>query len=130
MSDPDRIELRGLRVLAVCGALPEEQARAQPFEIDLDLEADLGEAASTDRLADTVDYGMVARAVAQVAAEERFTLVERMASRMADVVGNDARVSSVTVCVRKLRPPVALDMASAGVRITRRPAPVRRLPGG
>ena len=32
----DRIELRGLRVLGVHGALPDEQVRAQPFEIDLD----------------------------------------------------------------------------------------------
>ena len=37
----DRIELRGLRVLGVHGALPEEQERAQPFEVDLDVEADL-----------------------------------------------------------------------------------------
>jgi hypothetical protein len=38
---PDRIELRGLRVLAYCGALPEEQVRRQPFSIDADIEADL-----------------------------------------------------------------------------------------
>ncbi|MFN2607224.1 MAG: dihydroneopterin aldolase [Acidimicrobiales bacterium] len=126
----DRIELRGLRVLAVCGALPEEQQRAQPFDVDLDLEADLAEAGRTDSLADTVDYGAVARAVAGVAAEERFTLLERFAQRIVDVVAADARITSVTVALRKVRPPVALDLASAGVRITRRPVPVRRLPGG
>lgn len=126
----DRIELRGLRVLAVCGALPEEQQRAQPFEVDLDLDTDLAQAGRSDVLGDTVDYGALARAVARVAAEERFTLLERMAQRIADVAGNDARVTSVTVSVRKLRPPVALDLATAGVRITRRPAPLRRLPGG
>jgi dihydroneopterin aldolase len=126
----DRIELRGLQVLAVCGALPEEQDRAQPFEIDLDLETDLSEPGRSDRLADTVDYGTVARAVAGVVAEERFTLLERMATRIADVVGGDPRVTSVTVAVRKLRPPVALHLATVGVRITRNPPPVRRLPGG
>ena len=30
------LELRGLRVLGVHGALTEEQSRAQPFEVDLD----------------------------------------------------------------------------------------------
>jgi len=33
-----------------------------------------------------------------------------------------ARVAEVTVTVRKLRPPVAHDLALAGVRITRRGA--------
>jgi dihydroneopterin aldolase len=38
---PDVIELRGLQVVGICGALPEERERAQPLEIDLDVEADL-----------------------------------------------------------------------------------------
>ena len=38
----DLIELRGLQVIGICGALPEERDRAQPLEIDLDVEADLG----------------------------------------------------------------------------------------
>ena len=38
---PDRIQLRGLRAMGTHGVLPEEQQRAQPFEVDLDLEVDL-----------------------------------------------------------------------------------------
>ncbi len=126
----DRIELRGLRVLGICGALPEEKDRPQPLEIDLDLEVDLALAGQTDALADTVSYGALARAAAQVASTERFTLLERLAQRIADEVAADSRVESVTVAVRKLRPPVPVDLATAGVRITREPKPVRRLPGG
>jgi 7,8-dihydroneopterin aldolase/epimerase/oxygenase len=118
----DRIELRGLRVLAVCGALPEERERPQPFEVDVDVDVDLAPAGRSDALPDTVDYGALARAVAQVAAEERFTLMERLAQRIAEEVGADARVESVTVAVHKLRPPVPVHLASAGVRITRRRA--------
>ncbi|MGZ4785905.1 MAG: dihydroneopterin aldolase, partial [Acidimicrobiales bacterium] len=74
MSDtsPDRsmpsdvIELRGLRALGFCGALPEEQVRAQPFEVDLDVEADLARPGRTDQLDDTLDYGAIAHAVEQV----------------------------------------------------------------
>ncbi len=116
----DRIELWGLRVLAVCGALPEERERPQPFEVDVEVDVDLAAAGRSDALADTVDYGALARAVARVAGEGRFTLMERVAERIAEEVGADARVRSVTVAVRKLRPPVPVDMASAGVRITRR----------
>jgi len=116
----DRIELRGLRVLGICGALAEERERPQPLEIDLDVEADLSGPGRTDSLDDTVDYGAVARAAVRVATEERFTLLEALAERIAQEVGRtQALVTSVTVAVRKLRPPVPVDLATAGVRITR-----------
>jgi dihydroneopterin aldolase len=115
----DRIELRGLRAVGTHGALPEEQWRAQPFEVDLDLEADLREPGRSDHLADTVDYGAVAHAVERVITKERFHLLERLAERIAEEVRSDARVTSVRVTVRKLRPPVAVDLASAAVTITR-----------
>jgi dihydroneopterin aldolase len=117
--DRDRIELRGLRVVGTHGVLPEEQSRAQPFEVDLDLEADLGPAGRSDRLADTVDYGALAEQVAAVVSGERHALLERLAARIADTVLDDRRVTSVTVTLRKLRPPVPVDMASAGVRVVR-----------
>ena len=116
----DCIQLRGLRVLGNHGALPEEQARPQPFEVDLDVECDLRQAGRTDDLSHTLDYGAMAELVHKVIASERHTLVERVAERIAEVVGADERVSAVTVTVRKLRPPVPVDMRTAGVRIVRR----------
>jgi dihydroneopterin aldolase len=117
---PDRIELRGLRALGTHGVLPEERARAQPFEADVDLELDLGPAGQSDALADTVDYGVVAGAVAAVIAGEHSALLEHLAERIAAAAlasAPSARV--VTVSVRKTRPPVPVDLASAGVTIRR-----------
>jgi 7,8-dihydroneopterin aldolase/epimerase/oxygenase len=116
---PDRIELRGLRASGICGALPEEQVRAQPFEIDLDVVVDLSTAGRTDALDDTVDYGALCEAVERVVTTERFTLMERMAERIGEVVLGDARVSSTAVTVRKLRPPVPQHLGTAGVRVER-----------
>lgn len=113
------IELRGLRALGVHGALPEEQSRAQPFEVDLDIELDLSAASQSDDLADTLDYGAVAEMVEKIVSSEHFTLLERLAARIAEVVLGDGRVTAVTVGVRKLRPPVPVDLESAGVRIRR-----------
>jgi dihydroneopterin aldolase len=119
----DRIELRGLRVVGTHGALPEEHHRAQPFEVDIDIEADLRPAGVSDLLRDTVDYGAVTRVVAGVVAGEHAELLEHLAERIAaavlDVAGPVGDSVRVTVSVRKLRPPVPVDMASAGVRITR-----------
>ncbi|MDQ3898104.1 MAG: dihydroneopterin aldolase [Actinomycetota bacterium] len=109
-----------MRVVGVHGALAEEQDRAQPFEVDLDLAADLTAAGASDVLDDTVDYGAVVAAAEAVVAGERHRLLERIATRIADdVLALDRRITSVTVTVRKLRPPVPVDLASAGVTVTR-----------
>ncbi len=116
----DRIRLAGLRLLGVHGALPEEQERPQPFRVDVDLVADLTEAGRTDSLADTVDYGAVVAAVERVVVGESHRLLERLATRIADdVLEVDPRIAAVTVTVRKLRPPVPVDLGWAGVTITR-----------
>ncbi len=51
-------------------------------------------------------------------------LLESLAGAIADAVLADAHVTSVTVAVRKLRPPVPYDVESTGVRLTR-PRPRR-----
>jgi FolB domain-containing protein len=115
----DVIELRGLRASGICGALPEEQVRPQPLEVDLDVVADLSAAGRSDALDDTIDYGALADEVERVLTGERFTLLERLAERLTEVVLVDERVLEVTVAVRKLRPPVPQQLATSGVRITR-----------
>jgi dihydroneopterin aldolase len=118
---PDRIELRGLRVLGIHGVLPKEQVKAQPFELDLDLEVDLATAGRTDALADTVDYaGVVDRAGGVISGSGRYRLLEALAEAIAATALEDDRVASVTVGLRKLEPPLEADIATVGVRITRR----------
>lgn len=115
----DRIELRGLRIAAICGLLPEERERAQPLEIDLDVYCNLSEAGSSDSLDDTIDYGSLCADVEQVVLREQPQLLEHLANRIAEAVMEDVRISMVSVGVRKLRPPVAQLLATAGVRIHR-----------
>lgn len=111
--------VHGLKVMGVHGVLPEEQTRAQPFAVDLELETDLGPAGVSDQLDDTVDYGAVIDATVRVVQTERYRLVERLAARIAEVCRADDRVTRVTVTVRKLRPPVPVAVDYVGVRITR-----------
>lgn len=120
----DRIEIRNLRLVTRVGVPAEERAAPQPIEIDLDLEADLSAATATDDVADTVDYGAVALAVAEAVSAGEWALLERLAAVAGDAaLGVDDRATAVVVTVRKLRPPVPLDVASTAVRIRRtRPA--------
>lgn len=116
----DVIELRGLRLVGICGALPEERERAQPLELDLDVEADLSAAGASDALTDTIDYGALCDRVATVVDEGTPELLEHLAAEVAAAVLDvDQRITAVTVALRKLRPPVPHALDSSGVRVRR-----------
>jgi dihydroneopterin aldolase len=115
----DLIELRELRCSAIVGVLAEERVRAQPLVFDLDIERPFEEAAMNDDIAATTNYADVLSLTTTVAAEGRFLLLETLAQRVAhEILSYDAEITSVTVAVRKVRPPVAQDVASVGVRCT------------
>lgn len=116
----DRIELRGLRLIAIVGALPQERVRPQPIELDIDAELDLSIPAASDDLGDTVDYGEVCDVAEQEAGSAHPVLLEHLAVRIADaVLAIDHRLQAVEVAVRKLRPPVTHHLHTAGVRVRR-----------
>jgi dihydroneopterin aldolase len=118
--DADRIELRGLRVVGRVGVLDLERTQDQPLEIDLDLTLDLVAAGASDDLADTVDYGAVCAEVVATVREGHVDLLEHLTARIATTVLKlDDRIAAVAVTVRKLRPPVPVDLATSGVRIVR-----------
>ena len=84
----DRIELRGLTVLALCGILPEERVRRQPFTVDLetqrisgpggpDIRFEIAPADRTRLLEGLDDIGMTLKHSAETAAWEQRTNQER-----------------------------------------------------
>ena len=111
------IVIAGLRELGVHGVLPEEQARPQPFEVDVELTVDATAAGESDALEDTVDYSAVSEAVSRVVRSERYHLLERLATRIAEVCKVDERVTAVVVTVRKLHPPVRAMVDHVAVRV-------------
>jgi dihydroneopterin aldolase len=116
----DRIEIRDLRVVGVHGVLPEERERAQPFSLDIVAWVDMAAAQLSDDLSDTVDYGALAQVAAVVVSQRSYQLLEALAGRLAEaLLLTDARLEAVEVTVRKLRPPVPLDLGSTGVRVLR-----------
>jgi dihydroneopterin aldolase len=116
----DVIELRGLHVSGIVGVLAHERTQPQPLDIDLDITLDLARAGGSDDLADTVDYGALCAITEQIVGSTTFALLEALAERIAGtLLDTDARIDTVTVSVRKLRPPVAQQLVTSGVRITR-----------
>jgi 7,8-dihydroneopterin aldolase/epimerase/oxygenase len=115
----DVIELRELRLQAVVGVLSEERDRPQPLALDIDIARPFEEASINDDLSETTNYADVLQIVTKVATEGAFLLLETLAYRVGrEILAYDEWISSVTVAVRKLHPPVAEDVATVGVRCT------------
>ena len=93
-----KVELRGLELHGFHGAYPEEERDGQLFLYDVELE--VGDRGADDELAHAVDYTEVAAAIREVN-EQRFRLLEALASTLADTLLERFTPERVRVRVRK-----------------------------
>ena len=93
-----KIELVGLELFGYHGVLAEEKENGQQFWFDLELE--VGEWGTNDRIEDAVDYRLVVDAVREVN-ERRFDLLEALASTVAETLIDRFALAKVKVRVRK-----------------------------
>lgn len=113
----DLILIRDLLVRAIIGVNDDERANRQDVLLNIALEADTHPAATSDDIADAVNYRTIAKAVIALVEGSQCYLVERLAQQIADLCLRDVRVQAVTVRVEK---PGALRFArSVGVEIHR-----------
>ncbi|MBA2575754.1 MAG: dihydroneopterin aldolase [Euzebyaceae bacterium] len=115
----DRIEIRGLRAFGRHGVTEAERREGQTFVVDLVLELDLGPAARSDDLGDTVHYGDLAQRVATAVRETRFDLIEALAGHLSELALDDPRVEAVEVRVGKPQAPIAEDLDHVAVVLRR-----------
>lgn len=115
----DLITLTGLRVHGRHGVYDVERLDGQDFVVDAVLELDLGPAAASDRVADTVHYGELADRLAGIVAGEPVDLIETLAGRLAEACLADARVRSAQVTVHKPQAPIAHRFADVAVTLIR-----------
>jgi len=111
----DRIELRGLTVRGNHGVFEHERRDGQDFVIDITVWIDLDAAAASDDLADTLDYGVLAKRAADVVAGPPRNLIETVAVEIAEGTMTDERVHAVEVVVHKPSAPIPLTFNDVAV---------------
>jgi dihydroneopterin aldolase len=120
----DRISLSNMRFEGRHGVLAEEQATAQPFEVDIELHLDLAPAGLADDLTKTADYREafdICRAVIEGPTCQLLeTLAEKIAARLLDAF-KSAAISEVVVQVRKPAVMLSGELDHAEVEINRKP---------
>jgi len=114
-----RVAVRGISARGFHGVFAHERSDGQDFVVDVVLEIDLGPAADSDDLADTVDYGGVAAAVVADIEGEPLNLIEALASRIADTCLRFERVTSAEVTVHKPQAPMPVPVSDVAVTLVR-----------
>jgi len=112
-----KIELSGIELHGYHGVLEHERSEGQRFLFDIALE--VGEAGSSDRIEDAVDYRAVVACVREVSDGRAYRLLEALAAGLAATLLERFPVERVEVRVRK--PDVVLDppVEQAAVSVVR-----------
>ena len=111
----DRIELRGLAVRGNHGVFSHERRDGQDFLVDVTVWIELADAAASDQLGDTYDYGVLAQQAAEIVGGPARNLIETVAAEIAEKVMADDRVHATEVVVHKPQAPIPLTFADVAV---------------
>jgi 7,8-dihydroneopterin aldolase/epimerase/oxygenase len=124
----DRIQLRGLTVRGHHGVFDHERRDGQDFVVDITVWIDLDRAGESDDLADTLDYGELAKRAADIVGGPAKNLIEAVAAKIAEDVMGDKRVHAVEVVIHKPHAPIPLTFEDVSV-VARRSRRLRRRVG-
>jgi 7,8-dihydroneopterin aldolase/epimerase/oxygenase len=97
----DWIHLRQLEMQCELGVHPAERGKSRPIRMDISLECDTRAAASSDSLADALNYEMIEAEAVAVAKKGHFHLIEALAENVAKACLKYPQVAAVRVVVEK-----------------------------
>lgn len=113
----DKIIINDLQLHCLIGVHPHERSEKQLLLLDIELAVDTRPAASSDALADAVDYDAVVNCLRQWAAPSSFTLLEALADYLARQLLQHFAVSAVRLRISK--PNILAEVGYVGVEIVR-----------
>jgi len=111
----DVVFVRGLEFEANHGYTAAERRATRRFRVSIELKAALSHAASSDRLADTIDYRKLCQLVLQAGTSSTFKLLEALAGAMAESIQEHFPGSEVRIELEKLAPPCPGVPQSCGI---------------
>ncbi len=97
----DIVYIRDLRIDTIIGIFDWEREVRQTISLDLEMAADIRQAAATDDIAHALDYKAVAKRLIGFIEQSRFLLVERMAEEIAGLVQAEFNVPWLRLRVSK-----------------------------
>ncbi len=103
MQNTDTIFITDITLPCTIGVPAEERKQKQQVVINITLSVDLRKAGKTDKLADTVNYGIVYAKIVELVNNAQFSLMEALADAVATICLEDKRVVQTKIRVEKAR---------------------------
>lgn len=97
----DIVFIRGLRIDALIGIFDWERKIRQTLIFDLDMAANIRNAAESDDIKDTLDYKAISKRLSAYVGESQFQLVETLAERCATLVRDEFGVTWLRLSINK-----------------------------
>lgn len=116
---PPRIIIERLECYGRCGVTEEERRKPQLIAIDVELDAAIDSAGTSDRLDETIDYARVAERLVALSGSLTCRLLEALAEQLVGMLFAEFPVDRVRLWIRKLHAPLAMVAGSVGIRVER-----------
>jgi len=107
-----KLKLNGIDVDCIIGERPDERERLQKLRVDVELTVP-DAAATSDELADTVDYAALTERIRAALVAAKCRMVERVAKVVCETCLTDPKVSFVRASVTKFGAIPHLESAEA-----------------
>lgn len=115
----EKIIIKGLRLKAYHGVLPEEKVNGQMFELDITAEIDVRKAQLSDDLEHTVSYAEIIETVKEVFTAKSHNLLESIANKVGtEILLAYPKLKSVTVLLKKPEAPIDADFDYVAIEDT------------
>lgn len=115
----DRLKLTGLRAKGYHGVFDFEKRQGQEFVVDIELCFDASQAARTDDLEHTIDYGVLAQEIVAIITGDPFDLIEALAEAIANRSLTHQLVAGVWVTVHKPSAPISAEFSDVSITLHR-----------
>jgi len=114
-----RITLADISLIGYHGHLAAEKELGQRFEVDVEMFVSIDVPAKSDKLPDAVNYESVYHLVEKVVGQDRFNLLEALASDLADQIYDEFDVEGVVVRIRKPSIPYCPNLGHVEIEVER-----------
>jgi dihydroneopterin aldolase len=116
-----KIVIEEMEFYAFHGHYQEEQIVGNRFLVDLEMEADLTDAADSDNLNDAVNYQQAYQIIKNEMRRTKSNLLENIGKRILDALYTEMEgIQKASISIRKLNPPMGGPIKSVGIKMSRK----------
>jgi len=113
-----KIKINEMKLFGYHGLYDIEKENGQNFFVNIVIESACQDK-SHDNIEDMIDYVKIAEQAKQIFYQNRYNLIETLAIDISEEIMKNRKVDSITVSIKKVSPPIDLDLESIEVEYSK-----------